>query len=144
MGALLPPGIDWPGIINAGKTGNSLSAHLFLGFMFNPATAPAGAIGLSITGGAGLAWGAAESYATNSWGPIVQAGASAYGGFLIGKSVMAVANVSEAGFNWGAMRYISTETGRFVPTAFGGAAVALSKAADSIGGSIIDIFSPKK
>ena len=135
--------LDWPQIINAGKIGNGLSSAIFLGFMLNPATAPAGAIGLSLSGGFGLAWGAAESYATGKLDPLGGAILSYTVGLGAGKLGLSLANMTEVNLN-AAMRYYSPETGRFVATAVGGTAIGLKNAAESISGTIVDLFTDTK
>ncbi len=93
--------------------------------------APLGAVALTTTGIIGTGLGLTDAYLSGSRSKALLTGVEAVAGFGAGKLALKAGGYAALKFNFGASRYISGATGRFVGTAVGRSAFQLEGAAGS-------------
>jgi len=109
--------------------------------MISPATRPAGVTIVAITGAIGIGLGVADGIVTNNPGKIGLSIGEEIVNQGIGKGALKLMNLPQVSINWGARRYASTETGRFVETILGGNSIGIQTSTSSITGSVFTAIS---
>jgi hypothetical protein len=110
------------------------------------ASPPLGAVALATTGAAAATMSATEGVVTNNPAQFAVAVGSLAAGAVAGRVAVGAAGLTASEFNWGASRYISSNTGRFVTASTGAASMTIMGLSDAVASqateSVLNKMSP--